>query len=346
MCGMKRLQTAESASPRPLIDPFARTITYLRVSVTDRCDLRCAYCMPERMTFLPRTDLLTIEELERLILVFIRRGVRKVRITGGEPLTRKGVMTLIDRLGEQARTGAIDETALTTNGVQLARHATALARAGVKRINVSLDTVRPDVFERLTGRSALSSVLEGIKAAQDAGVAIKINTVALKNYNLREIPGIIGWAHDRGMDISLIEVMPMGRVDEARIDQYWPLSTVRADLEKNWTLTDLAYRTGGPSRYVRVEETGGRLGFITPLTQNFCEGCNRVRLTCTGQLYQCLGRGAHMDFRSLMRGGASDDALDAALDEAIAHKPEGHDFAIGSRDATPTVVRQMSVTGG
>jgi len=334
------------ALQRPLIDPLGRTITYLRVSVTDRCDLRCAYCMPERMIFLPRKDLLTLEELYDLIQAFMRRGVRKVRLTGGEPLLRRGVETLIGRLGEAAAHGGLDELTLTTNATHLAEHAEALARAGVRRINVSLDTLRPEIFERIARRPALNAVLSGIDAALAAGLAVKLNTVALKDLNAGEIPDIIAWAHGRGMDVSLIEVMPMGEVDEDRFDQYLPLTTVRAELEQRWTLTGLAYRTGGPSRYVRVEETGGRLGFISPLTRNFCEGCNRVRLTCTGRLYMCLGQNDAADFRALMRSDASPEALDAAIDEAIARKPKGHDFRIEQPRAAPAVARRMSVTGG
>ena len=334
------------APQRPLIDPLGRTITYLRVSVTDRCDLRCAYCMPERMTFLPRADLLTLEELEQLIRAFIRRGVRKVRLTGGEPLLRRGVETLIGRLGEEVARGGLDELTLTTNATHLAEHAEALARAGVRRVNVSLDTLRPEIFDRIARRPALGAVLDGIDAALAAGLAVKINTVALKDLNAGEIPAIIAWAHERGMDVSLIEVMPMGEVDEDRFDQYLPLTAVRAGLEKRWTLSDLAYRTGGPSRYVRIEETGGRLGFISPLTRNFCEGCNRVRLTCTGRLYMCLGQNDAADFRALMRSGADAGALDDAIDDAIARKPKGHDFRIERPRAAPAVARRMSVTGG
>lgn len=331
---------------RALTDPFGRTITYLRVSVTDRCDLRCAYCMPERMQFLPRADLLSLEELERIVRAFIRRGVRKVRLTGGEPLVRKGVDTLIGRLGALTKTGALDELTLTTNGTQLARHARALKDAGVERINVSLDTLDPALFERLTRRAMLKDVLAGLDAARAGGLSVKINIVALKGLNTDEIPDMIAWAHGRGMDVSLIEIMPMGDVDQDRLDQYYPLSAVRENLERAWTLTPLAYRTGGPARYVKVEETGGRLGFITPLTQNFCDGCNRVRLTCTGKLYMCLGQTDAADFRELIRAGAGDDALDAAIDEAISRKPHGHDFKIERRCAAPAVNRQMSVTGG
>ncbi len=336
----------DAAPHRPLIDPYGRTISYLRVSVTDRCDLRCVYCMPERMTFLRRRDLLTIEELSRLIRAFTRRGVRKVRLTGGEPLVRKGVDALIAALGEDVRAGRLDELTLTTNATQLEAHAAAIAAAGVKRINVSLDTLDPVVFERLTRRALLPDVLAGIDAAAAAGLFVKINVVALKGVNEREIPEIIAWAHGRGHDVSLIEVMPLGEVDEDRIDHYLPLSAVREQLAQRWTLEPIAFRTGGPSRYVRVGETGGRLGFITPLTSNFCDGCNRVRLTCTGRLYLCLGQNDAADFRTLMRAGANDALLDAAIDEAIGRKPKGHDFRIDRRCASPAVARTMSATGG
>jgi cyclic pyranopterin phosphate synthase len=329
-----------------LIDPFGRTVSYLRVSATDRCDLRCAYCMPERMTFLPRRDLLTIEELARLVAAFVRRGVRKVRLTGGEPLVRKGVGTLIAALGDEVRAGRLDELTLTTNATQLEAHAEEIAAAGVKRINVSLDTLDAAVFERLTRRALLPEVLRGIDAAAAAGLFVKINIVALKGVNEHEIPSIISWAHQRGHDATLIEVMPLGEVDQDRIDHYLPLSAVRETLAKQWTLEPIVFRTGGPSRYVRVAETGGRLGFITPLTQNFCDGCNRVRLTCTGRLYMCLGQDDAADFRALLRAGASDAEIDAAIDEAIGRKPKGHDFHIDKRCARPAVARTMSATGG
>jgi cyclic pyranopterin phosphate synthase len=336
-------RSAQSA--RPLVDPFGRTITYLRVSVTDRCDLRCAYCLPQRADFLPRKDLLTIEELERLTRAFIRRGVRKVRLTGGEPLVRKGVETLIARLGAEVATGALDELTLTTNATNLATFAETLADAGVRRINVSLDTLDPALFERLTHRPVLNEVLQGVDAAAAAGLKIKINTVALKDANEEELPDLIAWAHARGFDISLIEVMPMGDI-RFRGDHYLPLSDVRERLEQRWTLTPIAFRTGGPSRYVSVEETGGRLGFITPLTNNFCEGCNRVRLTCTGRLYMCLGQNDAADFRELMRSGAGDADLDLAIDAAIARKPLGHAFEAAYQCGAPSVPRTMSVTGG
>jgi cyclic pyranopterin phosphate synthase len=335
-----------SPKMRPLVDGFGRTISYLRVSLTDRCDLRCAYCMPERMEFLPRRDLLTIEETIRLTRAFIRRGTRRVRLTGGEPLVRKGVDLVVAALGEDLRAGRLDELTMTTNGVRLAEFAPRLAAASMRRVNVSLDTLDPARFARLTRRPVLGEVLAGLDAAAAAGLAVKLNIVALKGANEDEIPEIIAFAHARGFDASLIEVMPMGEVGDDRMDQYLPLTAVRAGLERRWTLTPLAYRTGGPSRYVRVEETGGRLGFITPLTDNFCEGCNRVRLTCTGRLYMCLGQNDAADFRELMRSGAEDEAVDAAIDAAIALKPRGHDFRIDRRCAPPAVARRMSATGG
>jgi len=327
------------------IDPFGRRITYLRVSVTDRCDLRCTYCMPERMKFLPRKDLLSLEELERLIRAFMRCGVRKVRLTGGEPLVRRDVVTLIERLGADVGNGPLDEITLTTNATRLRSFADRLKSAGVRRINVSLDTLDPQTFEALTRRNALHDVLSGIDAALETGLKVKINTVALADVNETEIPQIIKWAHRRGLDISLIEVMPMGEVDADRLDQYAPLSDIRRALDAQWTLTPLALRTGGPSRYVKVEETGGVLGFITPLTDNFCDECNRVRLTCTGRLYMCLGQNDAYDFRDLLRSGADDASLEEGINHAIADKPWGHDFAI-TRNAAPAVARQMSVTGG
>ncbi|GJL94503.1 MAG: GTP 3',8-cyclase [Hyphococcus sp.] len=331
---------------KALVDPFGRTITYLRLSVTDRCDLRCTYCMPERMKFLPRADLLTLEELERLVRAFMRRGVKKLRLTGGEPLLRKDVSALISRLGKDVYSGALEEMTVTTNGAQLAKYASALADAGVKRINVSLDTLDPKKFEQVTRRAVLHDVLTGIETAQRYGISIKLNVVALKDLNEKEIPSIILWAHQRGIDVSLIEIMPMGEIDANRLEQYLPLSSVKDRLEKDWTLTPLAYRTGGPSRYVKVEETSGRIGFITPLTQNFCDGCNRVRLTCTGRLYMCLGQDDAFDFRTLMRNGASDNDIDDAILAAISHKPKGHDFTITRECSSPSVSRQMSVTGG
>jgi len=301
--------------------------------------------MPERMKFLPRKDLLSLEELERLIRAFVSRGVRKVRLTGGEPLVRRDVITLIERLGADVGDGPLDEITLTTNATQLRTFASRLKIAGVRRINVSLDTLNPLVFEKLTRRAVLTDVLAGIDAALDAGLKIKINTVALSNINEAEIPSIIQWAHARSMDISLIEVMPMGDVGIDRLDQYVPLSEIRRSLEARWTLSPLALRTGGPSRYVKIDETGGVLGFIAPLTNNFCDGCNRVRLTCTGRLYMCLGQNDAYDFQRLLRVGVKDHELDDAINRAIAHKPWGHDFSI-RRNARPAVPRQMSVTGG
>jgi len=328
-----------------MLDPFGRHITYLRVSVTDRCDFRCVYCMPEQMNFLPKADLLTLEELERLCGAFIAKGVDRLRITGGEPLVRKDLMRLIDRLGARIGNG-LEELTLTTNGSQLARYARDLAAAGVKRINVSLDTRDPLKFRAITRWGDLDKVLAGIDAAQDAGLKIKINTVALRDTNEDELPDMLEWAHGRGMDLTLIETMPMGEIDGDRTAQYLPLSLVRANLERHYTLTDSDYRTGGPARYVHVGETGGRLGLITPLTHNFCESCNRVRVTCTGTLYMCLGQNDDADLRTPLRASGSDDLLNAAIDAAIARKPKGHDFMIDRRHTRPALARPMSLTGG
>lgn len=329
-------------SARPLVDPFGRRITYLRISVTDRCDLRCRYCMAENMTFLPKGELLTLEELERVAAAFIARGVRKIRITGGEPLVRRDVMTLIRNLGRRLDDG-LEELTLTTNGTQLARFAPALAEAGVRRINVSLDSLHPDRFREITRRGDLDLVLQGIHAARAAGLAIKINMVALRGVNDDEFDRMIAWCGDHGFDLTLIETMPMGDTGIDRNDQYLPLSLVRSELAARWTLTPSTHRTGGPARYVTVAETGRRLGFITPLSHNFCESCNRVRLTCTGTLYMCLGQNDAADLRAVLRSGGD---LDAALDAAIARKPEGHDFVINRRRTAPAVARHMSVTGG
>lgn len=329
-----------------MIDPFGRAVSYLRVSVTDRCDFRCSYCMAENMTFLPKKDLLTLEELDRLCTAFIEKGVRKIRLTGGEPLVRKNIMQLIRDLGRHIRSGALDELTLTTNGSQLRRFATELVDAGVRRINVSVDTLDAEKFRKITRWGDLDKVLDGIDAAQDAGLKIKINAVALKDFNEDEIPRMLEWAHARGMDLTLIETMPMGEIDEDRTDQYLPLSKVRADLAKMFTLEDNAYRTGGPARYVTVKETGGRLGLITPLTHNFCESCNRVRLTCTGQLYMCLGQNDDADLRAPLRASEGNELLSAAIDEAIGRKPKGHDFVIERGQNRPAVARHMSVTGG
>ena len=335
-----------SADTSPMIDPFGRMVSYLRVSVTDRCDFRCTYCMAEDMTFLPKKDLLTLEELERLCSAFIAKGVRKIRLTGGEPLVRKNIMQLIRNLGQKVKSGELEELTLTTNGSQLARFAGELADCGVRRINVSLDTLDPAKFREITRWGDLAKVTEGIDAALEAGLKIKLNAVALKGFNEHEIPDLLQFAHARGMDLTIIETMPMGEIDEDRTDRYLPLSKVRADLEQLFTLTDSAYLTGGPARYVKVEETGGRLGFITPLTHNFCESCNRVRLTCTGTLYMCLGQNDAADLRSTLRATEDEDSLYAAIDEAIRRKPKGHDFIIDRTHNRPAVARHMSVTGG
>ncbi len=330
---------------RPLIDPFGRAITYLRVSVTDRCDLRCVYCMSERMRFLPRKDLLSLEEIDRACSAFVGRGVRRLRFTGGEPLVRRGFMDLLADVSRHLRSGALDEMLLTTNGVQLAKYAEPLANIGVKRVNVSLDTLDQETFARISRRNRLGDVLEGIAAARAAGLKVKINTVALKHDNAHEIPDLIKWAHANSMDITLIETMPLGEIDEDRTDQFLSLTRVREDMQSYWTLKELPDRTGGPARYVHVEETGGRLGLITPLTHNFCEGCSRVRLTCTGKLYLCLGHEASADLREPMRASADDGLLDSAIDEAILLRPKGHDFQI-DQISKPATERHMSVTGG
>ncbi len=344
---MSNATALDRDEPRPvLVDPFGRAINYLRVSVTDRCDFRCVYCMAEHMAFLPKADLLTLEELDRLCSAFVARGTRKLRITGGEPLVRRGIMTLFASLSRHLASGALDELTLTTNGSQLAQHAAALAAHGVRRINVSLDTLDADKFRAITRWGALDQVLAGIDAAQKAGLKVKINTVALKGVNEHEFEKLMNWAHGRGMDLTLIEVMPLGEIGEGRLDQYLPLSLVRARLAERFTLEDLDPRPGGPARYVRVAETGGRLGFITPLTHNFCEACNRVRVTCTGTLYMCLGQEDAADLRKPLRASESNDLLHAAIDEAIARKPKGHDFVIDRRHQRPALARHMSVTGG
>lgn len=330
---------------RPLVDPFGRTISYLRVSVTDRCDLRCIYCMNERMRFLPRAELLTLEELDRLCAAFVARGVRRLRFTGGEPLVRKGFLDLLREVGRHLNGGGLDEITVTTNGVQLAAFAEPLAHAGVKRVNVSVDSLDRATFARIARRDRLPQVLEGIDAAIQAGLKVKLNTVALKHDNAHEIPDLIKWAHARGLDITLIETMPLGEIDEDRADQFISLANVREDMASYWTLHDLPDRTGGPARYVRVAETGGRLGFITPLTHNFCEGCSRVRLTCTGRLYLCLGHETSVDLRAPLRASADDALLQEAIDAAIELRPKGHDFSI-ERLSQPSTQRHMSVTGG
>jgi cyclic pyranopterin phosphate synthase len=330
-----------------MIDPFGRHVTYLRVSVTDRCDFRCVYCMAEDMTFLPKKDVLSLEELDRLCSAFVRKGVRKLRLTGGEPLVRRDIMTLFKSLSRHLRTGDLDELTLTTNGSQLARFADDLAACGVKRVNVSMDSLDKATFEAITRWGKYDKVMEGIAAAKAAGLQVKINAVALKGVNEHEYDDMIAWCGEHGHDLTLIETMPLGEIDEDRTDQYLPLSVVRERLSGRWTLTDIPDKTGGPARYMRIEETGGRLGFITPLTHNFCESCNRVRLTCTGTLFMCLGQDDAADLRAPLRAGADDALLDAAIDEAIGRKPKGHDFVI-DRDRTraPAVSRHMSMTGG
>jgi cyclic pyranopterin phosphate synthase len=329
-----------------MIDPFGRTISYLRVSVTDRCDFRCTYCMAEDMTFLPKRDLLSLEELDRLCTVFIEKGVKKLRLTGGEPLVRKNVMHLVHELSRHLKSGALEELTLTTNGSQLSRFAGELADCGVKRVNVSLDTLDPDKFHRITRWGHLDKVMAGIDAALAAGIKVKLNAVALKDFNDAEIPEMLRWAHGRGMDLTLIETMPLGEIDADRTDQYLPLSLMRARLQQQFTLRDIPYKTGGPARYVEVAETGGRLGFITPMTHNFCESCNRVRLTCTGTLYMCLGQEDAADLRAPLRASEGNDLVSQAIDEAIGRKPKGHDFVIDRRTSRPAVSRHMSVTGG
>ncbi len=329
-----------------MIDPFGRHISYLRVSVTDRCDFRCVYCMAEDMAFLPRKDLLSLEELDRLCTVFIEKGVRRLRLTGGEPLVRKNIMHLVRELSRHLKSGALEELTLTTNGSQLSRFAGELADAGVRRINVSLDTLDPEKFHAVTRWGHLDKVMAGIDAAQAAGLKVKINAVALRGFNDIEMPEILRWAHGRGMDMTVIETMPMGEIEGDRTDQYLPLSVLRAQLERQFTLSDIPFRTGGPARYVEVAETGGKLGFITPMTHNFCESCNRVRLTCTGTLYMCLGQDDAADLRAPLRASEGNELLSAAIDEAIGRKPKGHDFIIDRRTNRPSVSRHMSVTGG
>ena len=329
-----------------MIDPFGRHITYLRVSVTDRCDFRCVYCMSEDMTFLPKAELLTLEELDRLCGAFIGLGVRKLRITGGEPLVRRNVMWLFESLGRRLENGALDELTLTTNGSQLRRFAQDLYRCGVRRVNVSLDTLDAAKFLAITRWGRFDQVMDGIAAAKEAGLRVKINTVAMKSVNEDDFDKLIGWCGDEGFDLTFIETMPLGDIDGDRTQQYLPLSIVRARLKERWTLTDIDYKSGGPARYVEVGETGRRLGFITPLTHNFCESCNRVRLTCTGTLYMCLGQEDAADLRAPLRASESDGPLIAAIDEAIGRKPKGHDFVIDRRHNRPALARHMSVTGG
>jgi cyclic pyranopterin phosphate synthase len=328
-----------------MIDPFGRSITYLRVSVTDRCDLRCVYCMAEDMSFLPKADILSLEEIERVCAAFIRLGTNKIRITGGEPLVRRDVMTLFRALGARLGTG-LKELTVTTNGTQLAKYAEALHEAGVRRVNVSLDTLDPALFTRITRWGRIEKTLDGLFAAKAAGLAVRINAVALRDVNEHEFDSLLAWCGEHGFDLCLIETMPLGEIGGDRTDQYLPLSLVRSRLRRNWTLKESGYATGGPARYYEVEETGRRIGFITPMTHNFCESCNRVRLTCTGTLYMCLGQDDDADLRRVLRAGASDEELDQAILSAIARKPRGHDFVIDRRHTAPALTRHMSVTGG
>ncbi|MDE0992870.1 MAG: GTP 3',8-cyclase MoaA [Rhodospirillales bacterium] len=329
-----------------MIDPFGRVVNYLRISVTDRCDFRCVYCMSEDMHFLPKKEVLSLEELDRLCSAFIRKGVKQLRLTGGEPLVRRNIMSFVHAMSRHLDTGALEDLTLTTNGSQLSRFAHELVDCGVKRINVSLDTLDPEKFKQVTRWGDLNKVLAGLKAATDAGLRVKINTVALKNFNDIEIDEMLKWCGDQGYDLTLIETMPMGEIAGDRNDQYLPLSQVRQDLRERWTLTEIDYRTGGPARYVRVEETGAKLGMITPMTHNFCESCNRVRLTCTGTLYMCLGQDDAADLRAPLRASESDELLENAIDEAIGRKPKGHDFIINRDTKAPSQSRHMSVTGG
>jgi cyclic pyranopterin phosphate synthase len=338
--------TGSAPSTASMIDPYGRMVSYLRVSVTDRCDFRCVYCMAEDMTFLPKRELLTLEELDRLCTAFIDKGVRKLRLTGGEPLVRKNIMSLIRSLGRHLETGALEELTITTNGSQLSRFANELYECGVRRINVSIDTLDAEKFKTVTRWGDLGKVMDGIRAAKEAGLQVKINMVALKDVNEHEISTMLEWCHQHGHDLTLIETMPLGEIEGDRTDQYLPLSTVRTRLSEQFTLTNIPYKTGGPARYYAVEETGGRLGFITPMTHNFCETCNRVRVTCTGQLYMCLGQDDMADLRAPLRASEGNEILNQAIDEAIGRKPKGHDFIIDRNSKQPAVSRHMSVTGG
>jgi len=341
------LTAQPKAGGSPMIDPFGRHISYLRVSVTDRCDFRCVYCMAEDMTFLPKAEILSLEELDRLCSAFVTLGVKKLRLTGGEPLVRKGIMQLIGNLSRHLETGALEELTLTTNGSQLGKYARDLAAHGVKRINVSIDSLDPEKFTRITRWGKLGPVLDGIEAAKAAGIRVKLNTVALKGVNDDEFYRLVEWCGNEGHDLTFIEVMPMGDIGgENRVDQFYPISLLRAHLAQRWTLVENDHRSGGPARYVTLAETGQRVGFITPLTHNFCESCNRVRLTCTGTLYMCLGQDDAADLRAPLRQSESDDLLVAAIREAIGRKPKGHDFIIDRRHSGPAVERHMSVTGG
>lgn len=339
-------RTAAIPGKARLSDPFGRSVTYVRVSVTDRCDFRCSYCLSEAPTFLPRRDLLSLEELDRLCSAFVARGVGKLRISGGEPLVRRNVMQLFRSLSRHLASGALGELAVTTNGSQLARHAAELAACGVRRVNVSLDTLDHEKFRKITRTGDLGNVLDGIDAAQAAGLSVKINAVALRDFNADEFASLVEWGHGRGVDVTFIEVMPLGEIERRRSDQYIPLDEVRAQLAARWTLADIDYSSGGPARYAQVRETGGRVGFITPMSHNFCESCNRVRVTCAGTLYMCLGRDAAADLRAPLRASADDGLLHAAIDEAISRKPMGHDFIIDRRSSPPATARHMSDTGG
>jgi cyclic pyranopterin phosphate synthase len=329
-----------------MIDPFGREVSYLRVSVTDRCDFRCVYCMSEDMKFLPKGDLLSLEELDRLCSAFVDKGVNKLRITGGEPLVRRDIMSLFKSLSRHLVSGALKDLTLTTNGSQLTKYANELASYGIKRVNVSVDSLDPEKFRRITRRGDLSNVLDGITAAKEAGLHVKINTVALKGINDDEIDALVWWCGEHGHDLTFIETMPMGEIEEDRTDRYLPLTAVRDKLEASWSVKDIDYRTGGPARYMRISETGQRIGFITPLSHNFCESCNRVRITCTGTLYMCLGQMDSADLRKPLRMSESNDALSLAIDEAIGRKPKGHDFVIDRSQETISLDRHMSVTGG
>ncbi len=334
--------------PTPqLIDPYQRIVSYLRVSVTDRCDFRCYYCMAEEMTFLPKKELLTLEELDRMCSTFIDMGVSKLRITGGEPLVRKGIMTFFQSMSRHLKSGALKELTLTTNGSQLARFAEPLYQCGVRRINISIDTLQPKKFAEITKRGDFAKVMAGIEAADKAGLKIKINAVALKGVNDDELHSMVEWCGERGYDLTWIEVMPMGDMGEVdRLNQYWPLSDIRKQLNERWTVEDIPLNTGGPATYVKVKETGGRVGFITPLTHNFCESCNRVRLTCTGQLYMCLGQEDAADLRAAMRDHEGNEALIAEINAAIARKPKGHDFDYSRQVIEGEMSRHMNHTGG
>ncbi len=342
----RTLLLLKTANMTNLIDPYGRHVSYLRVSLTDRCNLRCTYCMAENMTFLPKKDLLSLEELDRVCTAFIRAGVDKLRLTGGEPLVRRNVMHFIEDLSRHLKSGELQELTLTTNGSLLAKYADDLARCGVKRINVSVDTLDVEKFKKVTRWGNLHEVMEGLKAAKEAGLEIKINAVALKGVNDTELDEMVSWCGREGFDLTFIETMPVGEIDEDRVDQYLPLTVVRDKIEENWTLDDTEYQTGGPARYAIVRETGKRIGFITPLSHNFCESCNRVRLTCTGKLYMCLGQDDWADLMTPLREDPTDQALMRAIDEAIGRKPKGHDFVIDRTGAAPAVARHMSVTGG